>query len=115
MLIVEVLSENEEPEKVGNGDAAREEEPHDLDAALMEDRTESHAAAGPGKPWPLLHTGVHHSFVSCRCSTLVQLTPQSKTKLLRHQDVHDTQSGLLYPASENVFDCLLLIRIYLSL
>lgn len=48
MLIVEVLSENEETEKVVNGEEAKEEEPHDLDEVLLEERTGSHAAAGPG-------------------------------------------------------------------
>lgn len=48
MLIVEVLSENEEPEKVGNGEEAKDEEPHDLDEVLLDERTGSHAAAGPG-------------------------------------------------------------------
>ncbi len=48
MLIVEVLSEKEESEKIGNGEEAKEEEPHELDVALLDERTGSHAAAGPG-------------------------------------------------------------------
>ena len=71
MLIVEVLSESEESEKVGNGDEAREDEPHDLDVALMEERTESHAAAGPGKSKPpLLHRSAQCPFSPFRSAYL---------------------------------------------